>query len=356
MRPAAGGPFPLIALAALALLAAVWAGLVRMGWGLPALHPDLAAHHGDLMISGFLGTLISLERVVALKRRAAPAIPLLAGAGSFAFLVGSPAGVGLFLVAAAGAGLLGIYAAVYRLQPALHTAVMAGGAGMWLVGNLLRLGGAPVPQVVPWWAGFLILTIVGERLELMRLRFPSPARRAALLAAILVFTGGLALTRIDWDLGVRVAGLGLAGQGIWLATSDIARRTVRQPGLTRFIAWSLLAGYVWLTVASVLWLHFGREVAGIRYDAMLHAVFLGFVFSMIFGHAPVILPSVLGVRMAFRPAFYGHLVLLHASLLARIAADLAGAPGAARWGGLLNAAALLLFGLNTARSVRVARR
>lgn len=356
MRPPTASRFPVAALAALALLASVLAGLIRMGWQLPAVHPDLAAHHGDLMISGFLGTVISLERAASLKSRWALVVPALAGIGSFAFLALDPAALGLGLVAAASAGLMGLYVTIYRIQPALHTAVMAGAAGMWLVGNMVRLLGGPVSLAVPWWAGFLVLTIVGERIELTRLRAPSPARRAVLLAAIALFTAGLAASLFNPDLGIRVAGAGLAGQGMWLVASDIARRTVRQPGLTRFIAWTLLAGYGWLMAAGLLWLWFGHQVAGVWYDAMLHALFLGFVFSMIFGHAPIILPSVLGVSMAFSPAFYGHLVLLHASLVVRLAGDLLLAPGIARWGGLLNALALAVFAVNTIRSVRAAAR
>jgi CHASE2 domain-containing sensor protein len=49
---------PLIAAAILALLFALWAGLLRLGWTLPAF-PSLALAHGSLMISGFLGVLIS---------------------------------------------------------------------------------------------------------------------------------------------------------------------------------------------------------------------------------------------------------------------------------------------------------
>ena len=62
-------PLPFLALAILALLAALWAGLMRLGWRLPALTPSLALAHGPLMISGFLGTLITLERAVALKQK-----------------------------------------------------------------------------------------------------------------------------------------------------------------------------------------------------------------------------------------------------------------------------------------------
>jgi len=38
------------------------------------------------------------------------------------------------------------------------------------------------------------------------------------------------------------------------------------------------------------------------YDAFLHAVLLGFVFAMIFGHAPIIFPAVLGIRIPFAAA------------------------------------------------------
>lgn len=78
---------PLMLLAALALLAGLWVGLVRLGWGLPPLTPRLPSQHGPLMVSGFLGTLISLERAVALSqnqngRRIYYLAPLLAGLGA----------------------------------------------------------------------------------------------------------------------------------------------------------------------------------------------------------------------------------------------------------------------------------
>jgi hypothetical protein len=82
-----------------------------------------------------------------------------------------------------------------------------------------------------------------------------------------------------------------------LARNQIARRTGGGAGLPRFVACALLAGYVWLAVGGVLWARDGAAVAGPAHDAELHAIFLGFVFSMIFGHAPVIFPGVLGLAM-----------------------------------------------------------
>ena len=57
--------YPLLLIALLTLLAAAWAGLLRIGWVLPTTD-GLAAGHGPLMVSGFLGTLIGLEHAVAL--------------------------------------------------------------------------------------------------------------------------------------------------------------------------------------------------------------------------------------------------------------------------------------------------
>jgi hypothetical protein len=55
------------------------------------------------------------------------------------------------------------------------------------------------------------------------------------------------------------------------------------------------------------------------YDAALHALLLGFVFAMVFGHAPIIFPAVLRVAVPYHPVFYVPLLLLHASLALRLA-------------------------------------
>jgi len=146
----------------------------------------------------------------------------------------------------------------------------------------------------------------------------------------------------------------MAALALWLLRYDVARRTVRKPGLTRFIAICLLAGYGWLAVGGILVGYFGGVTAGFHYDAILHAVFVGFVMSMIFGHAPIIFPAITGKAIPFRSAFYLHLALLHLSLLLRVAADLAVWLPARQWGGLLNVVAVLLFLLNTVLAIRQA--
>ncbi len=347
--------FPLIALAGLALLAALWAGLVRLGWGWPPLLRTLPAVHGPLMVAGALGTLIGLERAVALGRRWTYAAPLLTGLGALALIAGLPGLVGPVLITLGSLGVVAIFVVIVRRQPALFTATMGLGTLAWLAGNGLWLAGWPISGVVSWWVGFLVLTIAGERLELGRILRLSRGEQVSFALVIAIFLLGLIFSALAFDMGVRLSGIALVALALWLLRHDIARRTVRQAGLTRFIAISLLSGYIWLGLSGLLWLFLGGVTAGPRYDAMLHTVFLGFVMSMIFGHMPIILPAVSGLALAFEPAFYGHLALLHASLLLRVVGDLAGSVPARQWGGLLNVVALLLFLANTARAARRSR-
>jgi hypothetical protein len=46
----------------ISLACGVAGGLMRLGWSFPLTAAEIAALHGPLMISGFLGTVISLER------------------------------------------------------------------------------------------------------------------------------------------------------------------------------------------------------------------------------------------------------------------------------------------------------
>lgn len=153
-----------------ALLAALWAGLVRLGWGWPVLRPLLPSLHGPLMVSGFLGTLITLERTVALRQRLLYMIPLATGVGAVWLIIGLPLAVGQLLMLLGSLGLTAVSLYIFNRQRALYTAVMGLGALCWLVGNGLWMAGWSVHRFVFWWAGFLILTIVGERLELSRVQ------------------------------------------------------------------------------------------------------------------------------------------------------------------------------------------
>ena len=64
---------------------------------------------------------------------------------------------------------------------------------------------------------------------------------------------------------------------------------------------------------------------------------------MVFGHAPVILPAVLRVAIPYRAALYLPLALLHLSLAARVAGDIAANAPLRAAGGAGNALAIAVF-------------
>jgi hypothetical protein len=345
---------PLMAAAVVCLLAGLWAALVRLGLAVPEGVASLPQAHGPLMTLGFLGTFIALERAVALGEAWGYLAPTAAGAGGLAVAAGAPSGTGEALLGCGGLALVAIFVAVHRIQPSLHNAVLAAGAACWVTADGLWLAGWDISRFVPWLAGFLVLTITGERLELSRMTGTSRLGRLLFAAAAGLFAGGLlaslaagpsaAVAGEPVPVGVRITGAGLIALAAWLARYDIARRTIHGHGVTRYMAAALLTGYSWLAVAGVLWAGVGQMADGAAYDAELHAIFLGFVMSMIFAHAPVIVPSVLGRPLPYRRVLYVPLVLLHASLALRLAGgDWAGNTDAWQWGGSLNETAILLF-------------
>ena len=333
---------PLLALGMVALVAGVAGGLARLG-GHALLPGASAAWHGPLMIGAFFGTVISLERAVALGARWAYAAPLAAGLGGVTLVALDAPRVaqGLALVAS-----LVLTAASVRLAArnvALFTVTLALGAASWAIGNVAWLAGASFPALVPWWIAFLVLTIAGERLELTRLMRPSRARQVAFGVIVAAVLAACALALVVPEAGWRLFGAALVALTAWLLAQDIARRTAREAGLTGYIGRCLLSGYVWLGVGGLLLLGPGAAYASFAWDAAAHAILLGFVFSMVFGHAPVIVPAVARANVRYHWSFYVPLALLHLSVAERVAGDLFALPSVRAAGGTLSALALIVF-------------
>ena len=348
--------FVLIAFGGLSLLAGLWMGLTRLGWDLPLPTAIFPLLHGPVMIVGFLGTLITLERAAAMGRLWPYGAPMCAVLSVLALAAGLPVQWAATLAVISSAVLCVVFIALYRQSPLAHFIVMAMSALVWIGGNSLWLAGFPLHRVAAWWAAFLVLMIAGERLELSRLvkrRFLADVLFHLCVAGIVI---GLVYSVFDFPPGLRVAGIGLTCLAVWLILNDMARYTIVRPGLPRFMAICLIVGYLWLIVAGVLWLTSASQfVAGPSYDAMLHTIFLGFVFSMIFAHAPVIFPSITGIDLPFSPIAYGYAGLLHVALVLRVAGDLALWRGGQQWGGMLNVIAILLFLLTNVRPAIIRR-
>lgn len=348
--------FPLVLLSVLALLAGLWAGLYRIGWRIPPLTPSLVTAHGPIMVSGFLGSLITLERAVALRLKWTYLPPILATGGWLITMLVQDSLVGPILFTLASIGGIAILVEITRREFALHTVTILAGMVAWAAGNLLWLFGWPIYQVVSLWQAYLVLTIAGERLELSRVLRPTALQKYIFGGIALVYLAGVVLSMFNLQAGVRVMGAGTLLIAIWSLKNDIAWRNIKHKlPLTRYISWSLVLGLIWLGISGVLNLIFGGQAAGPRYDAQLHAIFVGFVMSMIFGHSLIIFPAILGIPITFKPLFYANLILLHASLLLRISADYANQIMLRKWGGMLNEVAILGFVGMTALAVNKSR-
>lgn len=337
-----------IFLAFISLLGAIWAGWSRIGWLIPVSSPSLILYHGPLMIMGFLGSLISLERAVALNKKWMFVAPLAFAAAGFMLVIDLWILSAKILLISGSLFLFTIQVSIIRTQKAMHTWILLGGSLAGFIGNILWFFNHPTHRVVWWWALFLVFTIAGERLELGRVLRLSRASKILFLFICLLVVVGLITISFAIPVGYPMIGAGTFGLGIWLLQFDIARRTVKQPGkvirsVTHYIAYSLLLGFCWLVLSGLLLLLYGFYSAGLIYDAILHTLFIGFVISMIFGHAPIILPSIFGLQFVFKPVLYVPLLLLHLSLALRIFGDLSRQVDFRLWGGILNGVAILLF-------------
>ena len=328
--------------AGISLLAGLDGALLLLGVWSPVMSTRLSKWHGPLMVLGFVGTVICLERAVALGHRLAYLVPAMSGFGVIVLLAPLPfdsARAGLALLTLAQLGLLTIYVPLWRRSH--DDAVVIQGAGAFCAAGAAALltTGAHVSQIVGWLACYMILTICGERLELSRLTM---ARNRALSALCLAVVAALLVSVVSPAIGWRVLGVVLIGLAVWLCRHDVARGGLRRGGQAAYIGTLLMVGYLWLATAGIVCTVQGPPISRSGYDAVVHSLFLGFTMGMILGHAPIILPAVLQVRLKWTTWFWLPAFLLEASLLVRIGiGDGLDRSAAVQAGGTVNVLSLL---------------
>ncbi len=335
-------------LAAMNLLAGLSGGLARLGWAVPAA---AIGTHGAVMACGFFGTLIALERAVALQRGWGLAAPLAAGAGGVAvWALGSP-DLGALSWGLAALLLVALYgvAGITRAW-SLHLRVELAAAIAWALGTMAWRQNDLTAATLGWMA-FLVGTIAGERRELMQfVRLPDTAQRtflammaiggAAVLVVVKAPTDVAALAPL-W-LGPALWWLACAALATWLLSWDIAPRQWRREGWIGHTGVCLTVGYGWLLVGAVLGLLGLVRPAGAAAMAP-HAVLLGFVFAMVFGHAPIMLPALARLRPRYTPWVRLPIWVLAASLLLRLAALETRSASLLAWAGAGHGLAIGLF-------------
>lgn len=339
----------LLALGGLSLLAGLNAGLVRLGVWAPIDSERVGDLHGPVMVLGFLGTLIALERAQALRNPLAYLAPALLGTGALTLVAGAPLLLGQLLLVEGAVAFTAVLVALWLRAPLPLVAAQALGAlfaalaaGLWI-----RLD---VASILPLLAVFLIITIAAERAELAQLVMGAKAMPTLMVMTCLLAVGGISSIFAP-AVGLRILGLAALLVALWLLRDDVGRRMIRTSGLRRFNAAALLAGNVWLAVSGLVWLVVGQPVGRGAYDIAIHGTFLGFGLSMVMAHAPIIFPAVIGRPLPYKRALWVPLVALHAGLALRVVGDLAGLDLLWRTGGIVNVASILLFVVTAAYAV-----
>lgn len=300
-------------MAILCLTVGIISGLARLGW--TALSIPGIVHHGGIMTGGFLGTLIALEKVIPLKKNWLYLFPLLS-ASSVIFLLGGSGQIGFPLLILASGGLSLTFILYFMRERSLVYGLMTTGALCWTMGNVVLAVTGLYPAAVPWWMAFILFVISAERLELMK--FLPVGNKQKMFFAVVLGTFLLSCLISFHGSGALAGGVALCVAAAWLLHFDLIGITLRKNGLTRFVAVALLGGYISLLLTGVFMIT--SKNGAFDYDNTVHVFFIGFVFSMIFAHGPIILPGVIGSSVKpYHPVLFLWLALLHFSWIARVA-------------------------------------
>ncbi|MBX2951726.1 MAG: hypothetical protein KF870_04435 [Leadbetterella sp.] len=328
----------ILPLAFISMVVGIYCGIIRVGQPLPSGAYLPVAHHGVLMAGSFLGTLICLERMVTFPDKRAWAGVILMALSLPLFIFNLPQ-YGVLSLLTGSTGYSWISVSNYRKYKLKGDLIMAVGSVFQVIAYIIFFFTYSYPRAFAAWLLFLILTIVGERLNLTRFL---PVSKKAFYEAYF-WLGLLLLSSFLYHFGLKVVvGLSMIGLAQWLLRNDIVRINLQKQGHYHFVGLALLLAYLWLAVTGVLSM---REMGNpYLYDAVLHSFFVGFVLSMILAHAPIIFPGILGIKTTpFHPVMYVWLMGLHASLIIRIYGDMTENFELRKLGGIYNGVFFLIY-------------
>lgn len=321
----------------LALISGMFGGLIRMGWAFS--FPQAAGYHGLLMTGCFMGSLITLERMVTMKSKWWMIFPTTC-ALAVPFVLTGKVTAGVILLMISSVGLVAFYC--YHLWKYAETYwyILFSGSSFWLAGNIVFFQTESVPIALNWWVGFILLTILGERLELTKF-LPVPKWEKQMLVALLVITcfGLVAGAHSHMTWVYPLGGLGLV---FWFVRNDMARKSVKKSGYQRYLGFGILTAHFWLLLHFIGLLLFSENIAG--YDIYIHTFFLGFGFSMIWAHAPMLLPALLKLpTKGYKPVIWIVWTGFQLSLFLRVLTAFLGFMEWKKWTSMANGILILLM-------------
>lgn len=281
----------------LAVITGIWRVAVTRGFLLPSI-PDWWPPHGQIMLGGFLAALIIFERMLPLRVDALIWVPYVFALSTLFLQINHPVIRVIHLTALAG-WLVHRWIA-YRKFHHWEKPLVESVAFITLSSALIYPEGLQAhPGVALAGLSFPIAVIAIERLE-MSLLFKKTGARITLLFLI--------VWSVLWNLvtwrgtpGLSLMGGATVVLAAFVAFYDASVRTSQQNisgssahGLHRFLRNALFLAYGWLFLAAIAMMLSSEIPGAIMKDVMFHLIGLGFIFTMILGHAPLILSATLG--------------------------------------------------------------
>ncbi|MEM4280828.1 MAG: hypothetical protein QXT61_05300 [Candidatus Caldarchaeum sp.] len=273
---------------------------------LPALVQMPAQYHGALMAVGFLAALIAAERAISLTNVLMAVASIYFSSGGLLLAVGFKLLTDVLWMGGALAFMIWTIWMWLKFRGNFSNLFFTFAAVLLLVGVVFFILGFPRVSYGLAWAGFFAAFIVGERMDMLKITKASALSYViAGLSLPVAAAGSLFLSK---NLMAAMFGLLLYSA----VRHDVALRFVMRPGFSRYLAIGLGTAYLWLAVSTVLW-----SLAA-SLDIILHSIFLGFVGTMVFTHAPIILPAILKIKHIYSPSLYIPFTMLQASTAMRI--------------------------------------
>lgn len=323
--------------AGLAALLGLVAALIRADLIHPSGRVPLADLHGGLMVYGFLGSAIGLERAVAF-RSGGPGKPRWGFLAPAMGLLGSLLGIMVLVASALGAqsgvlriellagipwtlsmlALTAVYAAIWRRQASAEVLIQTLASLLGLVGAAGWVAGLDSAVLSPSWLLFLVLTIVGERVELARAAFSSVRLESGILGLSLLLVLMLPAQCMAPQVGYPLLGLSLALLLLVMAGHDVAKTTFRHGGLPGFMGTCMMSAYGWGLLAALIWMVAPLDSQTYWGDMALHALAIGFILTMVIAHVCMIVPSVIRRPLPFHPLLWVAWGFMQAGLLIRL--------------------------------------
>lgn len=295
------------------LLLAITAGLERGGvhhlnWN---LHSNLGNLHFLIFFYGFFGTLLSVESAVGQGKKLLFLIPATIILGLTLYIT-----TGFWLLLILGSFAFSIPSVIVFFKRKDYISFIIS-CLLFIMGTIFYIFDFYFPSAIAF-INFLVLYILAERLQLAKIVGANERSFRHFVANEIVIVVLVAYSIFDTNLALRFLGVVNFLLAVWFLQNDLARKTIKSREPARYSALAMLVGYFWLGIGNLLLLISPSELWG----EGVHSITLGFVFSMVFAHAPIIFPSVGRFNFNFSKILYIPLVCLHISVATRLFAHI----------------------------------